>query len=144
MTLPLAARERLADLLQPPQGCRQPERDRHTVPIGQRAWQRYRDALTQAIKGFAGNLPLPAGDFNTVRAWALTLTEARDRIRSLLLAAEPFIPFDRLAAEDLIRAVDDALLSCASALRQGIPGGGPSAQLLTAMSWWSGRESPHG
>lgn len=143
MTLPPAARERLADLLQPLQGHRQPERDRHTVPIGQRAWQRYRDALTEAMERFAANLPLPGGDFNTVRAGALTLTEARDRVLSLLLSAEPFVPFDRPAAEDLIRAIDAALLSCASALRQGLSGGGPSAQLLTAMSWWSSRESPH-
>lgn len=143
MTLPPAARERLADLLQPPQGHRQPERDRHTVPIGQRAWQRYRDALTQAMERFAGNLPLSGCEFNTVRAGALMLTEDRDRILSLLLSAEPFVPFDKSAAEDLMRAIDAALLSCASALRQGIPGGGPSAQLLTAMSWWSSRESPH-
>lgn len=143
MTLPPAARERLADLLRPPQGVRQPERDRHTVPIGQRAWQRHRDALTQAMERFAGNLPLPGGDFSTVRAWALTLTEARDQVRSLLLAAEPFVPFDRVAAEDLMRTIDDVLHSCESALRQGIPGGGPPAQLLTAMSWWSSRESPH-
>lgn len=143
MTLPPAARERLADILQPPQRNRQLERDRHTVPIGQRAWQRYRAALTQAMERFAGNLPLPGGDFNTVRAWALTLTEARDQILSMLLAAEPFIPFDRSAAEDLMCAIDDALLSSASALRKGIPSSGPSAQLCTAMSWWSSRESLH-
>lgn len=143
MTLPPAARERLADLLRPPQGHRRPERDRHTVPIGQRAWQQYRDALTQAMERFAGNLPLPGGDFNTVRAGALTLTESRDRILSMLLAAEPFIPFDRIAAEDLLRSIDDTLLSCASALRQGSPGDGPSAQLVTSMSWWSNQESPH-
>lgn len=141
--LPPAARERLASLLQPPTGHRQLERSRHTIPIGRRAWERYCHNLTQAAENFAIKLSAPDGNFNAVRLWALDLTNSRARISSLLLAAEPFVPFDQQAAEKLLRSADEGLLSCANAVRSGKSGIGPSAQLIDAISWWSARESPH-
>jgi hypothetical protein len=142
-SLPSAARERLANLIQPSQAYRWPDRESHTVPIGRRAWERYRNTLALAMERFADSVPVPEGDFNTVRAWAIALTEGRDRILSLLLAAEPFVPFDRHAAEDLLRAADEVLLDCANALRDGTVSNEPSAKLAEAITWWRSRESPH-
>jgi hypothetical protein len=143
MTLPPAARERLADLLQPAKPYRRLERDGTTVPIGRRAWQLYRNPLRDALQQFAGLLPGPEADFNAVRVWALEVTAVRERIFSLLLALEPFAPFDKPAAEDLMQAIEDTIFSSANALREGVPGLGPTPQLRNSISWWSHRDSLH-
>ncbi|KQQ50563.1 hypothetical protein ASF68_16025 [Plantibacter sp. Leaf314] len=113
------------------------------MPIGQHAWRRHRDAIVRATEQFAACLPLPDESFNAIRVSALALTSMRNQILSMLLAAEPFTPFDRRAAEQLMRAIDEAMLSAAVAVREGTPSSGPSAQLRTGMSWWGSRDSPH-
>jgi hypothetical protein len=143
MTLPIPARERLADLLQPSQEHRRPGRVQHTVPIGRRPWRRHLHGLADATEHFASALLRPDGDFATVRAWALQLTGERDRILALLLALEPFVPFNNSASDAFILALDDAVLSSADALRKGTPGRGPSTQLRESIEWWSNCDSPH-
>jgi hypothetical protein len=144
MTLPSSARDRLGDLLlQEAPSLRIPERIRHTLPVGQKAWRRHRDALVGATEDFSQLCTRPAGDFNTVRAWVIDLASARKRVRSLLLALEPFVPFDSSAADDLIQAVDKSITVTADNVKRDASGSGATPELLIAISWWRSRDSDH-
>ena len=144
MTLPSSARDRLGNLLlREAASLRIPERIHHTLPVGQKAWRRHRDALVGVAEDFSQLCTRPAGDFNKVHAWVIELANARKRVRSLLLALEPFVPFDSSAADDLIQAVDNSLSVTADNLKRGAPDSGTTTELRNAISWWRSRDSDH-
>lgn len=143
MALPLVARQRLAELLTTPP-LRMPERVLHTLPVGQTAWRRHRDALVQAMEDFNALLVHPEGDFEVIRSWAHELTRVRKQVQSLLLALEPFIPFEGAAADNLARTLDELIVASADNLIAGTRRHGESKELRGAISWWRDRDSEYG
>jgi hypothetical protein len=97
-------------------------RDWHTLPIDRRIWATYSDALTQSVRTLVTALvKQPGADspFDEVRAWVDRLLQTRSRTYSLLLALQPFQPFDHACAERLADAVDRSLQDMADAVEEG-------------------------
>jgi len=92
------------------------------MPIDRRIWMIYSDALTQTVQDMAEGLkgrPGPDAEFNKLRDWVARLVERRGRMYSLLLALQPFQPFDHACAVRISNTVNDCLREMAKALEEG-------------------------
>lgn len=143
MSLTKPARNRLADQLQQSLRPLPTLRMSHTVPVGNDTWLISREALARSLDDFIELLARPEKDFNETRQWISELTSARNRAISLLLALEPFLPFDSDAAKRLASGLEDALRRSASALRVGSASVEPSTHLCESIRFWKSRESAY-
>ena len=143
VALPVAARKRLAQPLRDARALRAPERESHTLPVGSQAWRRHCDALVWLLRELARLIASPEGDFDAVRAWAQHLLDTRERAVSLLLALEPFAPFEATGADRLVRLIDEAIAVAADALENDVPCEWSSEEMGAAISWWDERDATH-
>lgn len=141
MTLPFAARQRLARPLRNAPELRRPDRKYHTLPIAPLIWQRYRQSLVVTLEELTRLITPPRGDFATIASWAQQLLDVRERSFSLLLGLEPFAPFESSAANDLIRLIDEAIAAAADALEDPNSEGWSPCELHTSISWWAERNA---
>ena len=117
MILPKSARERAA---RPLREVVVPKfREVHTLPIGRDVWSRYVEALIDRIADladFADTGPSQSASFSILGAWVENVVLAHRGVVSLLLALEPFEPFDDVARAEIVEASTEFTVLAAEAL----------------------------
>lgn len=135
--LPREARKRLASPLR--EACRQPNllRAAHTLPVEPDLWRWYSDGLVQRLRGLAASLERTSSDasFESQRKHVEAVLADRSNALSVLLALEPFAPFDDAVAHRILRAVDDGLAQAATALEDGAGPPRPLELWRTCSEW---------
>ncbi len=135
MQLPHDARERLAAPLHAVVGELPPISVNHSLPVGASTWDYHRRALTQQLSALASTeLPL-LEDFDASRRWVRSTLAARGRAISLLLALEPFKPFDDEVAKFSLLAIDSYIVAAAKSItsyRRDLP----TRELADAVTRW--------
>ncbi|MCO7204432.1 hypothetical protein NH287_13150 [Microbacterium sp. CnD16-F] len=140
MTLPAAALARLVQPLRTTAALPRSARDLHTLPIEDRPWRVHVEALARCAAAIGDAADLPDRSFNALRQRISTLLGERARAASMLLALEPFAPYDSNRADELLDILDRLPGQVATAVETG---GVVPADTLRALddasSWWAAR-----
>ena len=135
--LPRGARVRLARPLREAINVQHMVRDSHTIPLDADLWDTYSEALLADLRALAElleNLPLDAS-FSDLSEHVQSVLTARQRVLSILLALEPFQPFDTDHASAVFRAIDAAIGATIDALEEGNQPPPPSPLLRLERDW---------
>lgn len=136
MNLPLPVLRQLAE---PLRSVAQPRefRNSHNLPIHALAWERHGTAVARAIDEFAGLLQMPNLEYAPLRGWVSHLVESRRAVISMLLAAEPFQPFEVVEARNLVSTLNWSIVRIADALERGQSTNIPRKRLERLGARWS-------
>lgn len=141
--LPLAARQKLARDLRNTKSLRQPEREFHSLPVGRQVWRRYCQEMVVTLEELTRIVSPPNGDFAAVQSWTQQLIGCRNRSFSLLLALEPFTPFERSVSDDLVRLVEGAIAAAADRLEDPDVDDYSPSELRAVIEWWDKSDVAH-
>jgi hypothetical protein len=123
--LPRPARERLTTPVR--QALSEPTRpigNWHTLPVHRHVWAAVSEELVAVVKDFEARcLSASVGPdtYVATRDRLRQLLEQRNRVRSVVLALQPFEPFDKSVAERLVTTIDATLLELTQAIDDGQP-----------------------
>ncbi|WP_454858424.1 hypothetical protein [Promicromonospora soli] len=136
MTLHVGARERLAQPL-----LRHPDvalREDHSVPIADDVWPFYAEIMVERVLRaveLVTDQPSVDGSFAEVRDWVAQVQAARAGAISMLLALEPFRPFDHSLAEEILVQLQAHCENVAASVRDAEPVSNPVDLRNAAESW---------
>lgn len=143
MQLPTRARQHLSRSLHAARSSSPQLRKIHTLPIREQVWNRYSTALAAALTDLAtlGVRQIPP-NFEGWRDWVEQVLSARETVMSLVLALEPFAPFDRERGLAVLGLADLSIEAAIDAVENGLAPPFPTDALSSEARWW--RESRSG
>lgn len=141
MSLPRAARERLAQPLRDAGRLARPLRVAHTLPVGEWAWSQHAGALADALDALSQLPPEPPEGFKAARGWVDHLLDARNEVVAYLLPLEPFAPFNTQRATRVLFLADLLPSKAATALTCAVPLELPVQELQDLASFWRTRRA---
>jgi hypothetical protein len=116
----------------------------HTMPISDWAWRQHAHALARSLETLADSLPAPPDDFNAIRDWVAQIRTARSNVISLLLALEPFTPFDTAKANDVVCLVEVSARAAADIADHGLEPATIGKDIRALAAWWERRSAGEG
>lgn len=133
--MPPDARQRLATPLRRDVLSNVGLRKAHTLPLPAQAWAAHAAVLREAVTALATSAPSLAVGFDGCRQGVEDAMNHATTVISYLLAIQPFVPFDHLAAERLLRFVARRLGVVADQLEAGAEVG-VDDDLLNEVGRW--------
>src|SRR4051812_24474602 len=145
MSLPLAARERLAAPLQTAISAGFRLRDQHIVPLASSIWAEYSDELVSALKSLESEVLSAPGSnstFGEFQRWVADVLDRRKRTLALVRALQPFVHFDHDNALRTAEMVDQFTKHAAQVVQQGTSTLVHVGGLDSLCDRWSDQVSP--
>ncbi|WP_418003001.1 hypothetical protein ACNO8X_23825 [Mycobacterium sp. PDNC021] len=136
MPLPLDARQRLAAPLRNEMLSNAGFRDIHSLPVSSQSWAFHSTALSSVIAELATASSPQADGFAMCRQRVAQVQALAGNALSMLLAIQPFVPFDRPTAERLVVLIAGRMGAVADGI-EGATDVAVDAELLAESERWS-------
>lgn len=137
MSVPQSARRRLTRPLREAEALGRDVRNIHTLPIGQWAWNEHVTGVSRSLDSLATLLTDPPNNYNSTRDWIAKLLDARSGAISLLLAVEPFLPFDTEKANETLRLLESLTTEVADSVENETALNCSVGDLQEMAAWWA-------
>lgn len=110
-------------------------RESHTLPVPEWAWRAHADALSSTLKDLAMSNPSVTAGFGPCKQEVAETARLAGEAVSLLLATQPFAPFDHEGARRSLRLITDRVATVADCIDEGAEVEVDLALLKEAERW---------